>query len=330
MKGIVLNKVIYSDPIFVERMLPTEGKIFVKSGDIVNSYDKIGETLVAKDQEVIKFKGEVLVSVGDKVSKGDILAKERYKFFKFKEFLSPINGKVREIDEKNNQIFIESTMQSFSLISGVDGEVMNVSTSKSVLLKTKGLSLKGVSGFGDEVCGEVLFLSSNLVGEKDVTENVRGKILVAKGFSPSAVSKAKTFNALGFVFASSQYFEVKKYIEEKTPLIVLEGFGDLPFNPIFKTLFQKFNSLFGILRTYENSLILTGRTLADFDVDFNLNSFFETEILVGDIVQLFNKENFGSIAKVTEIETDKLKVSLIDASVPLEIEIDPQNIGIIA
>ena len=217
MKIPVLKKYIGKEDVFIERRLPSIGNVYVKIGDEVNSFDTIGEASIVKEAEKIQYKGKLLIKRNQRVYPGDVISVSS-KLFKKEEIKSTISGRVSEIDKKTQTVYLEGLSNIYNLIAGVKGVVVDVCDSKSVLIKTPATIVKAVEGCGDEVAGELKFIDDDVLSESEVTDDVRGKILVVNRIDSGSLSKAKVMGAIGFIIASCEYVDFIKYREEKTNL----------------------------------------------------------------------------------------------------------------
>jgi len=320
----ILKKIYFEANAFIERKLPHPGTIIVKKGDFINSYDKLGDTKIVKDSESISFKGKVLVKKGQRVYPGDSISEEKRYLIKKDYTKSTISGIVKSVDRRQKKVNIEGLSTNFTLYSGVAGEVVDVLKNTSVLIKSQAVVVKSIAGFGAEVAGELIYLKDDKLTDEDITESVKGKIIVANSIDIGAVSKAKTMGAFGFVVASCEYVEYKRYMEEKLSILVVEGFGKMIFSLPLLNYFKKMDSKFGAIRTYEGMLILPGEKLEDF-LSKTSKNYLEEKLEVGDIVQTFNKEHFGKSGVVKQIKDDYVVVE-VDGN---QVDLKPNVLGII-
>ncbi len=329
MKVPVLNKYIKSKNTFVERKLPNPGRLFVKKGDKVNSFDQIGETTYIKEREEITYTGKVLRSVGDRVYSGDVIAVGKKYLIKKLEYKTTISGRIKEIDTKNKKVTIEGLSKRFTLISGVSGEVMETLNEQSVLIKTKAMLAKVVAGSGKEVAGQLLVLgdgSSNTVEENAVTNAVLGKIVVARLMGLSAIKKAQALGAIGFILGGVEYLDFKKLVQEEVSLLVVEGFGSFPINSYFFDYLKTIQDKFCILRTYENMFLVPEEENFGIDVQSPDFRYFEKEVKVGDLVQVFRRSHYTQVGKIVEIGDETLKVDLSGSI----LELHPDEVGLLS
>ncbi|NCT55299.1 hypothetical protein GW755_00475 [bacterium] len=312
MKLKIIKKYLNLSETFIERRMPSEGKISVKIGDNVNSYDQIGEATYSTEVEKIPYIGSVEVKEGDRVYPSDILAKQKKYVVKKLEYRTKISGLVTEIDKKLCTIEVKSLPKKFDLISGVTGEVVDVINNTSVLIKSPSSVVRGVAGGGEEVAGEITVLKdSDLIDERLINEGVAGKIVFANRITVSAIKKAKTLGCVGFVIASCDYIMYTNSLKENVSLIVTEGFGNLKFNSYLLQLLDQLTSKFAILRTYEKSLVLpVDKVSGKFYFPANRVEEFEAEAKIGDRVYVLNRELFGAVGKITKIIEYEEKVEI--------------------
>lgn len=325
MKIKIIKKYVNIPEAFIERRLPTKGNISVKIGELVNSYDQIGEAIYSTDTEKITYTGDLHVKEGDRVYPSDLLASEKKFIVKKIEYRANISGRITKIDEKLSIIEIKSTPKNFTLISGVGGEVVDISNNTSVLIKSPASVARAIAGCGLEVGGEILVLKeSDLIDDALISEKVAGKIIFANTITDSAVKKARAFGCIGFVLASCEYTQFKKWSSEGVSLIVTEGFGRLQFNTYLVQLLDQLTAKFAVLRTYDKDLVLpVDKESGKFYFPANKNEEFETEAKVGDRVYVLSRELFGTVAKILEINenSNTVKLDIKDKSTELNCDL---------
>ncbi len=324
----VLNKYLKSKSTYVERKLPNPGRLFVKKGDKVNSFDQIGEATYIKDYEEIIYNGKAIRSVGDRVYAGDTVALGKKFFIKKVEYKTTISGRIKDIDIKNKKIIIEGLSKRFLLISGVSGEVMETLDNQSVLIKTKALLVKVVSGSGKEVAGQIIVLgdsSGGIIEENDISNEVLGKIVIARLMSLPAIKKAQALGAIGFLVGGIEYLDFKKLVQEDVSVLVAEGFGAFPINNYFFEYLKSIQNKFCILRTYERMLLIPEEYNFGSDPSLPNFKYFEKEVQIGDIVQVFRRSYYTQVGKVVQISNEHLDVDLNGITLKLY----PDEVGLL-
>jgi hypothetical protein len=321
----VLKKYYFDKSAFIERKLPRPGNLLVSTGSVVNSFDKLGEARIVKDTEKVDFSGICKVKKGERVYPGDVLAVAKKYLFSKKEYKTTLSGTVSEIDKTKGTIQIDGLSSNFTLISGVSGEVVDTLDETSILIKSPAVVVKAVAGVGEEVAGELVYIKTGVLSSEDITERVKGKIVVANTANAGAISKAKALGILGFVLGSLEHVEYTKLDQEDFSILLLEGFGSMPISEPLLNYFKQIDSKFAAIRTYENMLIIPGEDILKI-IPKVRESYFESEITVGDYVQIFNKEHYGKTGKVIEVKTDTVIV-VVDGN---NIEAPAHMLGVLA
>lgn len=324
----VINKYLFSSNVFVERRLPSQGNLYVKKGDRVHSYDQIGQASFVQESEKIEYSGVLKKEEGDRVYPGDVLALESKLYFNKKEYNSTVSGRVKEINKQEKYILIEGLSRAFNLIAGVSGEVVDTLDHKSVLIKTSAVTVSCVAGSGEEVAGELVYVkgAKPVVTEKEIQATVAGKILLVNRIESGALKKAKTLGAVGFVIASCDYIDYKKYIEDGISVLIMEGFGSIPINAEIEKYFESFKSKFGILRTYDTMLLIPNDKPESI-VKGEGKDLFLSEAKVGDTVQVFDSKYFGQYFKIEELkEKENIVVIKHEKNV---VEIPADKVGLV-
>ncbi|PIR43459.1 hypothetical protein COV24_02550 [candidate division WWE3 bacterium CG10_big_fil_rev_8_21_14_0_10_32_10] len=328
MKIPILRKYVEQKESYIERRLPAKGKIFVKKGDKINSFDQIGEASFIRDKERLEYVGEPVKDVGDRVYPGDVIALEKKFLVKKLETVVNISGRIKDIDATKKVISIEGLSTRYNLISGVSGEVVDTLNDESVLIKSSSLVMKCAAGCGSEIGGELVYIKGEgeVVVEKDISAKVAGKIILVNKIDRSASKKAKILGALGFIIGSCDYATYKKYIEEDLSVVILEGFGNIDIASDLLAYLSKLSSKFCILRTYESMFLLPGEINTGL-IKRDIIEEFETELQVGDLLQIFDTDYYGKSGKVIEIHEDKgILVVSIDGK---EVEIQADKVGLL-
>jgi hypothetical protein len=324
MKLPVLKKQFAEQSAFIERKLPTSGEVLVKVGDTVNSFDKLGTCSVIRDSEKLEYSGKLVCKEGDRVYPGDVLAERKKLMVKKHQVKCTISGTIAEINKKEGYILVNGVGSNYTLISGVSGEVVDILNNQSILIKTSAVVIKGIAGSGNEVAGELVYIKEGDLTDETITDQVNGKIIVANSATSGAIAKAKTIGALGFILASCEYSDYRRFVKDEISVLVLEGFGGLAFNKPLLKYFKDMDSKFGAVRTFEGMLIIPGEDIAKIVKNPSAN-MFESEPNIGDSVQIFSKEYFGKSGSVKEIKDNKLILTVDDNVV----EVDPNLVGLL-
>lgn len=144
----------------LERSLPTKGTIYAKLGDMVKPETVVGEAKVSAGRRVFDVAQELGVhghqvvkylhrTIGARVYEGDVVAEAPAMFgFKKRQFISPIDGVIQQVDEQSGQLTMQFAPVTFRLPAGVRGEVAQIVPDEAVFVKTRASILFGTFGSG--------------------------------------------------------------------------------------------------------------------------------------------------------------------------------------
>lgn len=251
--------------------------------------------------------------------------------------LPPDSGKifVEEGDKVRPFDFVAEVKSNHQkrLTAGVAGEIVKILPQKAVLIKSSGITVRGVFGHGEDSEGEIIVLTGNdqPLGVDVVDEKVRGKILVG-GFLTSleAVKKAEALLASGVVCGG-----VNLDILPKTPLTILvtEGFGQVSLNPEVFEFLKKVEGRHVFLSPDHKELLVTKRfgdnkdTLDQFDHLPQETDAVWVSPRVGQTVQVLTAKHFGQIGKIRSLPKRPTRLPSGIVTTVVEVKLDPPEAG---
>jgi hypothetical protein len=235
------------------RMLPQEGEITVRRDQKVGAMDPVGNCYLPGRHELIDLYQALGVSrktpletitdrsAGETLQKGDILAKTG-KMIK-KIVRAPADCYIESIED--GKMLLELLEPPFELKAGLDGIVREVNPNWSVVLETFGCLLQGVWGNGRVSSGLLVNTVRPGVeefarGSVDVT--MRGAIVAGSYCcTQQALEAAVDFSLRGLILSSMSSSLVGYALKMEVPLILMEGFGSIPLNPVALNLLTQFD-----------------------------------------------------------------------------------------
>jgi len=312
MRAVVLKKYVYNESAFVERQLPSDGKIVVSVGAKVRSFDKLGECIYSERSQDFSYEGELVKSEGELVYSDDVIWAKKKGPFGSVVGRAPFSGVIVDVDDEKKTYKLERKPRDFTLISGVPGVVEDIVAGKSVLVKTKALEISGVGGKGSDSSGEIVVIGSYGSEPADFSElgDLSGKIIACGVLSPYLYSKAKLFGVSGFIAGSVSYSLYKDLdVRGDVPVVVLEGFGQIPMNPFVFDYLKGIASRFVVINPGSGkAIIYETRPLAWVDNSAEIYA----DVLEGQVVQVFAHEAFGLFGTVLGAEKGRVKVDVWD------------------
>lgn len=225
------------------RMLPVPGSVLVRERQKVNATDVIAQANIDSRHSILDIRRMLRLArveevdallqckVGDKLEKGDVIAKAGGLIARYVR--APIAGEVMLI--AGGQVLLESHGKPYQLIAGVPGTVTEVIPERGVILETDGALVQGVWGNGKIDLGLLLNLLKQPTDEFVRTQldvSMRGAVILAGYCGKADALQATTDLALrGLILTSMSSDLIPVASGLKFPVIVLEGFGQIPLSP---------------------------------------------------------------------------------------------------
>ncbi len=231
------------------RLLPSPGRVLVRTGQQVSAVDPVAETYLPESHVLLDVrralgvpsaaKAESLVErkPGEKVQKGDVIAETGGMFSRV--IRAPSNGTIVAVS--NGQVTLETETPPFTLRAGMPGVVADILADRGVIIETSGALLQGVWGNGHCDQGVLLALARSPDDEltRDRLEvSMRGAVGAAGYIGQAGViTLAAELPLRGLILASMNPQLLAEAQAARIPIIVLEGFGRIPLNPaVYKLL----------------------------------------------------------------------------------------------
>lgn len=234
-----------------ERMLPAAGEVAVRPGQKVEPMDVVARVSRPAGYRTLDIAGRLgvrpdkvadvmVVGPGDKIAKGEPLARKKYGWFgRVRTLKSPVDGVVAAVG--SGRAVIELTQEVVELRALVRGTVISAMAGYGVVIETTGGLIQAVWGSGKEAYG-VIKVVTDAPGEpltNDVIDvSCRGAILVGGGvLEDSAIKQAVQMQVRGLIVGSLPARLVNAVTELPFPVVITEGFGTGPMAmPIFDLL----------------------------------------------------------------------------------------------
>ena len=235
------------------RLLPTPGRVLVRSGQQVSATEVVAETYLPEQHVLLDVRNALGISTitkaeslierkeGEKVQKGDVLAETGGLFSRV--IRAPVNGMIIAIVK--GQILIEGQGSPFTLRAGLSGTVTEVISDWGVTLENNGALVQGVWGNNQIDLGLLLALAHT--ADEELTRDrldvsMRGAVAFAGYCGDAKVLKtAADLPLRGLILGSMSPDLVPMAVGLKIPVVIIEGFGRIPLN----------NAAYKILSTHE-------------------------------------------------------------------------------
>lgn len=229
------------------RFLPVPGNVLVRVGqevaatDVVAHTDAIGDHIlldIARGLGIARNKADKYIkrSIGEAVSKDSAIASRGG--FASRVIRAPAAGKI--VASNGGQVVLQVKDKPFELRAGFRGKVISIEADFGAILETAGAWIQGVWGNGKlnsgilEVIGDTPDYSFK-VGDMSLTH--RGSVLLAGHCSDREVLlRGRESQLRGLILGSMVTQLVPIAAQMPYPVMVIDGFGNLPMNNAAWTL----------------------------------------------------------------------------------------------
>lgn len=226
-----------------ERQLPIPGKVLVHTGQKVAANDIIAETRQVNEHILLDISGGLGINpdqademvkfkIGDPVTAGDVIAGPVGLIPRTIRISKP--GRIVAIG--GGQVLVEVDAQPFQLKAGFSGTVKSLIPDRGVILETSGALVQGIWGNNQIDMGTLLVLANTPRDEltvKQMDDSLRDKVILAGHIAQSEVFRAaENLKIRGLIGASLSPNLVLQASRQPYPIIILDGFGQLPMNSI--------------------------------------------------------------------------------------------------
>jgi hypothetical protein len=224
-----------------ERRLPVKGNVLVRLGQRVSPADIVADATWAREHiflDVARTLGVTTAAAdrliqckaGDAVAVGDLIA--RSGGLLPKSVRSPRQGRV--VVTGGGQVLIESGQAKLELRAGLSGVVREVIPDRGVVIQTSGALVQGVWGNGRVDTGVTLNLAESadtvLQGAR-LDVSMRGSIVVGGQVRDAETLRAAQDAAIRGLLIGSLYPSLLSVAREmRYPIVVTDGFGNVPMN----------------------------------------------------------------------------------------------------
>jgi hypothetical protein len=211
--GVFSQTKKYKSPVSgtIEKILPTGTIIVREKLEHVEKYYsvKAAEELGVTSQELKKF---MFCAVGDEVEKGQKIA-GLSRDFRARTCLSPIRGKIKEINLEFGMVVIEPLLEELDLLAWLPGRVTEVSD-RGCTIVSDAVVIRGAWGCGEEVAGHLCI---------ETAED--HKVIFRKSVAHGVLADLADSKILGLIAGSISLDDIYD-VSPDFAVIVLEGFGE--------------------------------------------------------------------------------------------------------
>jgi hypothetical protein len=225
-----------------QRMLPLPGTVLVRAGQSVQATDIIAQANLRPEHQVLDVARGLGVShnetvkyikrsIGDQVEAGGVIA-DKGGFARV--IRAPSSGKIVAIS--GGQVLLEINSHPYQLFAGISGKVLQVETDYGAVIESSGSWIQGIWGNDQIAVGSLMVLAEDPEHNLTASEchaDQRGSVIFAGHCCEHGVFELGIANQwCALILGSMASFLVPAARKTPYPIIVLDGFGEIPVNPV--------------------------------------------------------------------------------------------------
>ena len=239
----------------VRRLLPIAGEAFVRVGDHVDARQVVAHTLMPGD--IIPLNMAKLLSMppadvsecmlkheGDKVERGDVLARTKGIFGRFRtEYTSDVAGTIESVSAVTGQVIVRGAPLPVEVLAYLSGRVIEVLPREGCVIEAEVTFVQGIFGIGGEAFGSIRMAcrahDQELVGEL-ITADMKGCIVVGGArVTKEAIDRGRSLGVSAIVTGGIDDEDLEAFLgytlgvaitgSERVglTLVITEGFGEI-------------------------------------------------------------------------------------------------------
>jgi len=343
-EGEILAK---NDEFYTETTVdsPTSGYVALVSRFLGNVFIRV--PLPAGPKEPIWYRAEDLgmsklaFTAAITVKQGSVVDKGRVLITSKPPILSPAVGRIREISVTGGYMILAPLYQATELPAHLDGTVVDMPDSSTLVIRGYGYQYQGVLGYGGEQVGylkPILNENRDLTAD-DLPENATGSVLLARGgVTLEALKKAEKLGVKGFILGTLHPAVLREYSHED-PLTIMGQRMDIPFtlilmqgfgSPMPENLYQSIAVHNGMRVSIDGSTQLRAGVqrpqimiaLPESEPEETFTPVVHQSLLPGDQVILIREPHFGETATILAVSSklEKTEAETMAAVVNLRLE----------
>ena len=309
-KIFMIDKVKRTGNFFVERTLPDLGEVFVKAGDSVEPFTKIGQAKVSYFFQKVPSGQEILKEPNEYVEKGVLVSRVNKGQFKYTNFYAPYNGFLRPVGD--GSFVFEQDKEKFELFSGAWGVVKSVVENKSVLISGSATVIYCAVASSYEAEGELVVLPNPTELLEDpyfanFTKEVSGKIIYSGHFIKlENLKRAIKIGVRGIIAGGFDKESLDFAQKSGFALASISGFGRIPTPDQIFDFFSQGTNRYIFIRGPAGEILIPSKD--KFEEESGDKDFL-IEIKNDMIVQVLERPYFGWIGSVKSVDKDRVKIA---------------------
>ncbi len=285
------------------RRLPLKGTVLSTTGTWVSPADKVARAELPGIMQPIKVASKLgiepsevpallTVKVGDKVTRGDIVAVTKGMWGLFKsECKSNTTGTVELISNITGNVGVREAPTPIEVDAYIPGKIIEVLDGEGVVIEAHGALIQGIFGIGGERRGEIMMITSGPdqpITADMITSAHAGKIIVGgSNLSGDALRKAHELGVTGIVVGGIVDKDLVDYLGYDIG-VAITGHEDIPLTLV---LTEGFGTIAMAGRTFNLLKSLVGKTASICGATQIRAGVIRPEVIVAD-----DTENAGGTA----------------------------------
>ncbi len=285
------------------RRLPLKGTVLSTTGTWVSPADKVARAELPGIMQPIKVASKLgiepsevpallTVKVGDKVTRGDIVAVTKGMWGLFKsECKSNTTGTVELISNITGNVGVREAPTPIEVDAYIPGKIIEVLDGEGVVIEAHGALIQGIFGIGGERRGEIMMITSGPdqpITADMITSEHAGKIIVGgSNLSGDALRKAHELGVTGIVVGGIVDKDLVDYLGYDIG-VAITGHEDIPLTLV---LTEGFGTIAMAGRTFNLLKSLVGKTASICGATQIRAGVIRPEVIVAD-----DTENAGGTA----------------------------------
>jgi hypothetical protein len=229
------------------RLLPVPGKIVVRKGQKVSASDTVAVAPLGGDHLLLetarglgisprKANEYIVRQIGEEVVEGDVIAGPVG--IGRRVVRAPQSGKI--VDISSSQVLLQVKEYHEDLKAGIPGIVTELLGDHGVEIETVGALVQCVWGNGGVDTGLLIVLArspEDILAADRLDVSQRGSVVFAGHLrNPEVLKTAAEIPLRGLILGSMDSALIPLAEKAKFPIAVIEGFGNIPINPVVYTL----------------------------------------------------------------------------------------------
>jgi hypothetical protein len=245
------SKVIPYGRVRLERLLPFPGEVLVEPGQRVEPMDVVGrahipsqirilhvaQRLSVAEEDLQKY---LLKGPGARVEKGEVIAVVgRWPLRRL--YRAPAEGRI--VNEVYGRLLLEISPSTYELRAYLKGVVTQVVAGRGLAIETSGAIMEGAWAIGGDAFGVLKILSEAPEGRlvpEAIDMGYHGAIVVVESWATKeGLGKAEEIGVRGVILGSLPSSLVGFVSSLSFPVMIMEGFGEIPISRPPFSLFQQ-------------------------------------------------------------------------------------------